>query len=151
MSKFLEVAFAKRYRASDPMPKNKPFTHVIRKRTDRGDVECGLLANGTFLVVSGPTGVGKSTLMAMLAAATWKGEFGNMIYKGEQGRKRTLWIDTEMPDTDFRYFQRDIVQKLMEVDTEADAFWSINLTWLKEMENKRAVVFELFEALGQGG
>lgn len=152
MTDLLKQTFARRFRSSDPIPKNKPFTHVIRMRiTEEEFVECGLLSNGTFVVISGPTGVGKSSIMAMLAGATWNNEFGNMVYKGNPNRKRTLWIDTEMPETDFKYFQRDVVLKMMDIQTEEDALWAINLTWLKEMEDKRQVVFDLFTALGQGG
>jgi KaiC/GvpD/RAD55 family RecA-like ATPase len=150
MENNLAKLFSKRFRASDEMPAEKPFTHVIKIDVGTQVIECGLLSNGTFVVISGPTGVGKSTLMAMIAAATWKGEHANFKYKGKSERKRTLWIDTEMAKTDFTYFQRDVVMKMMDLETEEDALWAINLTWIKNIEDKRNMVYELFTALGRG-
>lgn len=147
----LTTLFQRRFKASDPMPAQKPFTHAIKINIGGQVIECGLLSNGTFVVISGPTGVGKSTLMAIIAAATWNKDYANIKYKGPKDRRRTLWIDTEMAQTDFKYFQRDVVLEMMRLDTEAEALWALNLTYIKDISEKRETVYELFTALGQGG
>lgn len=147
--KNLADMFARRFKSSDPLPPAKPFTHSILVDTGSSYAECGVLSKGTFFVMSGPTGVGKSSLLAMFAAATWKGKHGNIVCP--ESRKRTLWIDTEMPRTDFLYFQRGVVLRMMELDTEEDALWALNLTYLETIEEKRNGVYDLFTALGNGG
>lgn len=144
--------FQNRFKASDPMPPKKPFTHEIVMDLGHVKVNCGYLANGSFHVISGPTGVGKSTWMAMIAAATHKGSHMNINCTEHLKGKTTLWIDTEMPKEDFRYFQRDVVMKMMElgVEEQDDLLWAVNLTSVKDIEDKRDAVYELFEALGRG-
>ncbi len=137
--------FARRFKTSDPLPPKKPFTHSILTDDGSSYGQCGVLAKGTFFVVSGPTGVGKSSLLAMFAAATWKGKHGNIICPTP--RKKTLWIDTEMPRTDFAYFQKQVVLRMMELSVESDALWAVNLTYLETIEEKREAVYELFTAL----
>jgi hypothetical protein len=89
--------------------------------------------------------------MAMFAAATWKGGHGNFVYNGDPERNITLWLDTESPENDFHYFQKDVVLKMMELGIEADALWALNFTHLKDIADKREAIYELFTALSHGG
>ena len=149
----MQEVFSKRFKATDPLPPEKAFTHEIVMNLGHSKVHCGYLLNGGFHVISGPTGVGKSTWMAMLAAATYKGSHMNINCTEHLKGKVTLWIDTEMPRGDFQFFQRDVVMELMNlgIKEQEDALWALNLTHIKDLEDKRDVVYEIFEALGRGG
>jgi KaiC/GvpD/RAD55 family RecA-like ATPase len=149
----VQKLFQDKFDITKPMPAKKPFSHEIIMDTGYDNkVHCGFLSNGSFVVVSGPTGVGKSTFLSMISSSTYKGDHMNILSTEHLKGKTTLWIDTESPEVDFKYFQRDIVMNMsgMSDENQKDFLWAINLTKIKSLEDKRSSVYELFEALGRG-
>jgi len=148
----VQQLFANMFDAKADMPKRKPFTHEIVMDTGYdNEVTCGYLSNGSFTVMSGVTGCGKSSFMAMLAASTYKGSHMNVRCTEHLRGKTTLWIDTEQPKIDSDYFSRDVLMGLsgMSKENQAENLWVINLTAVKSIDDKRDAVYEIFEALGR--
>lgn len=151
-NKLVQDLFTDMFDATKPMPERKPFSHEIVMDTGYdNEVRCGYLSNGSFSVLSGKTGCGKSSFMGMLVASTYKGDHMNIRGTEHLRGKTTLWIDTEMPKIDSDHFSKNVLMKLsgMGVEDQSEYLWVINLTKVKSLEDKRDAVYEIFEALGR--
>lgn len=145
--------FQDKFDSTKDMPDRKPFTHEIVVDNGYGnEMRCGYLSNGSFCVLSGTTGTGKSTFMGMIAAATYKGEHMNIRATEHLHGKTILWLDTEQATIDSSYFLRDLVMKMcgMSKEEQNKYLWALNFTKIKDTQEKKAAVYEILEALGRG-
>lgn len=144
--------FKDKFDSTEDMPDRKPFTHEIVMDLGHDKVKCGYLSNGSFCVLSGTTGTGKSTFMGMIAAATYKGSHMNIRGTEHLHGKTILWLDTEQATIDSSYFLRDLVMKMcgMSKEEQNKHLWALNFTKIKDTQDKKTAVYEILEALGRG-
>lgn len=155
--KKLQDIFEGRYDSTRKMPPKKPISHAFKEEIGGKIRTAGLMAPGVITGLTGTTGIGKTTLTHMFAAATILGDqYENIVYTPiNQKQNKVLVINTEMQDVDEFYSYKNNLEVFLKRggfrEEVNDHLIGLNLMDVPTAEEKKVMFFSILDQVAQGG